>query len=610
MHYPEPGVRQKMLDNLDVIKTQFEAGYAPRAWKLKHNGWYLNGAIEEAKDRVEALSEPSLKAYHQIVRDFFNSTKDYHVGVRFLSTELAFLPISVVPVEGRYFIVDIDREKLSATAFPFSEGDEIVTFDGQPVKEVVDSLVDAQTGKAHLKTDEALASLFLTFRFGAAGMDVPKGALHLGIRPNGSDSIRNIQLMWEYYPEKVSLPSSDNTWGDVVMGAQWGDSKVPLGLPAQDQSRINLPFPQLFDKKVELPLFESMHAALQLNNSKRADNAFSLGARDSMIPPLGDVWWQADPYSAFDAYIYTAADGRRVGFVRVPHYSSWGWEAFVFGDIIAQMEEATDALVIDQLNNPGGSVFYCYALASMLTDQPLATPRHRMAITPEEVMWAKLDLEFLEQIKTEDEAKWVLGQHLGGYPVTFQMVQFFKEYCRFLMEEWEAGRHVTNPSYLMGVDYINPHPQYRYTKPILLLTNELDFSGGDFFPAILQDNERVRVMGTRTAGAGGYVLGGGFFNSLGIMGFSYTGSLAERKDGQPIEDLGVTPDVDYSLTAADIQDNFVDFVAAINAEVLDLMGPAPEVVEDLAWDEPLEDDDFDFPDLHFDDLDLDDPVEA
>jgi hypothetical protein len=40
------------------------------------------------------------------------------------------------------------------------------------------------------------------------------------------------------------------------------------------------------------------------------------------------------------------------------------------------------------------------------------------------------------------------------------------------------------------------------------------------------------------------------------------------------------------------------------------MGPAPEVVEDLAWDEPLEDDDFDFPDLHFDDLDLDDPVEA
>ncbi|MCB1135678.1 MAG: protease-like activity factor CPAF, partial [Chlamydiia bacterium] len=574
MTYPEPDLRQKMLDNLDVIRTHFETGYAPRAWKLKHNGWYLTGAIQEAQAKVEALPEVTLKEYHAIVRDFFNATRDYHVGVRFLSTEMAFLPFDVVHVDGSYLIVSIDRDRLSPTSFPFEEGDEIVSFGGRPVAEVVADIMAEQTGGAHELTDRALSCFFLTFRFGAAGMNVPKGPVTVGVKRKGAERTRAVQLMWEYYSEEVSMPATDTTWANGMYLAsqnRW----IPKDRPRREiperpvfQQRVNLPHPELFDKHFVLPLWETMHGALHERKVQRADNPYMLGSRESMLPELGKIWWRSDAFSTFQANIFKTAGGRLIGFIRIPHYSSWGWEAFEFGEILEHMEESTDALIIDQMNNPGGSVFYCYALASMLADKPMYTPRHRMAITPQDYLWAKMDLEFLEQIQSEAEAHWVLGEHLGGYPVTYQMIQFFKDYCRFIIGEWEQGHTVTSPYFLLGVDQINPHPEYNYSKPILLLTNELDFSGGDFFPAILQDNERVRILGARTAGAGGYVNGGGFFNGLGLAGFSYTASLAHRIDGQPIEDLGVTPDVDYHVTQDDIQNEFKGFKEAILKEVM------------------------------------------
>jgi C-terminal processing protease CtpA/Prc len=120
---------------------------------------------------------------------------------------------------------------------------------------------------------------------------------------------------------------------------------------------------------------------------------------------------------------------------------------------------------------------------------------------------------------------------------------------------------------LFGVDYIQPHPQYRYTKKLIVLTNELDFSAGDFFPAILQDSGRAIIMGSKTAGAGGYVLSNADRNRVGVMQYTYTGSHALRADGKPLEDNGVTPDVPYGVTPEDLKTRFLGFRIVINAIV-------------------------------------------
>jgi C-terminal processing protease CtpA/Prc len=99
------------------------------------------------------------------------------------------------------------------------------------------------------------------------------------------------------------------------------------------------------------------------------------------------------------------------------------------------------------------------------------------------------------------------------------------------------------------------------------MINELDFSGGDFFPAILQDNKRVTLVGSRTSGAGGYVLPLKFTNSFGLEAITFTGSLAERVDKNPIENLGVTPDVPIEMTAKDYQTGFTDYVSKVKAVV-------------------------------------------
>ncbi|MBA3815453.1 MAG: protease-like activity factor CPAF [Parachlamydiaceae bacterium] len=566
------GSQGQMLGDLDNIKNAFKVSYAPAEWKNKFSEWDLDAEIDSAKANVIASSGTmTTKDFQRLVKKFINSTKDYHVSIAFHSTELATLPFRVKSANGKYFISYINRKQLSSSSFPFFIGDELVLFDGRPVNEVVTELLE-DGAHSNEQTDQALAEMTLTRRSGKKAQNVPNGPVSIAVLSKGSSKPLSHQLIWNYTPEKISPPPKDAKPSTSMTAL--ARSVRPLRKP--EIKKKNIFANPIFQKLFLLPDFKDLISVDEGNDEDEEGSDF-IGGRDSFIPTLGRVWWKSPDDCPFNAYLFELEDHKLVGYVRISTYMPTSFYAVEeFAKIIAYMEERSDALVIDQVDNPGGSLFYLYALASMLTDQPLITPLHRTAISQADVHAAITLIPIFESISSDQQAQTVFGDTFEGTPVTHQLCQFVLNFFRFTINEWNAGRRLTEPSFMYGIDHINPNPDTHYTKPILVLINSLAFSGGDFFPAILQDNHRVTLMGSRTAGAGGCVLNLTFPSLNGIEGVNFTGSIAERCDKNPIENLGVTPDIPYEITENDLRHNYVDYVEAIR-KTLTILLEAPKV---------------------------------
>ncbi len=550
---------QEMERTIDNIGYTFQLGYAPTDWKFEHIQWDLTNQVNTAKNLVSNKSEPNAYDFHKVVSALFRSTEDYHVGVSFLSTKSSTLPFVVKAAEDedRYFIAHIDRNKLSAKSLSMNVGDELIEFNGKPVQEEIDFIL-SETSNGVPLTDKTYAALLLTRRRASRAMTVPSGPVNLTLRPKGAkkNATKTFQMVWEHTPESINLNPGKHAPAGPSLNLFSSHSKVQSIKEVMESKVMALPFWQ--DQNLD----DNKDSA-----DEKAVNLHQIGGRQSFIPNLGEHIWTSEKENHFYAYIYKNKKGKLIGYVRVPHYSSSTKEFLAFKKIIKKFSTITDGLVIDQVNNPGGSVFYLYALTSVLTDKPLYAPKHYINLRPENIKEALDNIKQLKDVKDDKTAKKVLGEDWGGYPVSYQTARYVLDYSQFLLSEWNLGKKLSDPTYLYSAENINPDVSVNYTQPILVLVNSLDFSGGDFFPAILQDNNRVTVMGTRTAGAGGYVEQYKVPNGLGVDSFSMTGSLALRINNKPIENLGVTPDVIYEITAKDLESNYIEYVKAIQSQV-------------------------------------------
>lgn len=534
--FAQAGVKSSTINALNYMKSIYGDVYAPAPWKAQYDNWDIEAEYQKALDSIQASDQNlTTKEARKILMDFVYSMRDYHVSIRFLSTEQAKLPFLVRSAEGRFFIAHIESNKVNRTVFPFSIGDEVISFNDKPIAEVVDSLKIYEHNVT--ETDQALAEFALTNRRASRGYTVPKGPLNISIKKKGSEKITTRQLLWEYTPEGIAL------------------------MPKSEAKSESFSFDSEKKNLIPNPMMDSDFEISSLNPQ-------GLGHKKGFLPSLGEEIWSSSKQDLYHSYIYKADNGEMIGVIRIPGYIVKDYKASVknFQKIIAKMEKVTDKLVIDQHNNPGGSVFYLYSLVSMLSDRPMQAPRHRMSVDPSNVSSCVNTLKALTKIKTEADAKRAFGAYISGYPVSLEFVKFYAEYCNVMIEDWEKGQTMTRPFWIAGVDKINPSSS-PYTKPILILINELDFSGGDFFPTIMQDNQRATIMGVRTAGAGGYVLGYKFPNFLGVETFRVTQSLAYRVDQNPIENLGVTPDIEYKMTVQDRQYNYRPYTKAIKEAI-------------------------------------------
>jgi len=150
----------------------------------------------------------------------------------------------------------------------------------------------------------------------------------------------------------------------------------------------------------------------------------------------------------------------------------------------------------------------------------------------------------------------VSAQNQGAPP---EVVQGLRAIMDEILTAFNENRGRTAPVPLVNYSLTLPPAPKAYTKPVLLLVDELTASGGDMFAAIIQDNNRGPLFGMRTMGAGGSV---SFFNCTAFTESqcSITASLMNRgtvvsntefPPSPYIENVGVRPNivVDYMTNA-------------------------------------------------------------
>lgn len=560
----QDALKASMCDDLDIIKNAFEVRYAPAEWKKSYVKWDLEEQINIAKAKIHSKTNIKVSNYQQILKEFINGTQDHHVGIIFYSTAAAFLPFSIQGAEGRYFISSIED---SVTGKLFV-GDEIITFNGKPIQQVIDELRKQEFGDRDILTDQCLTEMMFSVRIGQVGHVIPEGPVTISVIQKGQTKPTVLNLKWLNLPEKISDGPFHNSsqsfyqsLASIIKALLENKKPNPL-----DYAHLNKPmqwhgysaYCEAYERKKE-------YEANAEDEAVPFWDTPLMGNKNGILPNLGKPTWEAPDYYVFRAYTFKTASNKVIGYIRIPSYQFDENAPKQFSLLVNLFNKTTDALVIDQLHNPGGSSLYTYALASMLSPKPLEVPSHRISITQEDVADALKMVADLKELEGKDIPEGAMDLH--GFPISASYVSGLLGHSRFVISEWNAGRFLTQPTYLNGIKTIKPHFQGAYSKPIVVLVNSLDFSGGDFFPAILQDNKRATIFGSRTAGAGGFVLTFSPPNRFGVAMYALTGSIAERLDHNPIENLGVTPDVNYEVTADDLQNGYRGYIKAVNDAV-------------------------------------------
>ena len=257
----------------------------------------------------------------------------------------------------------------------------------------------------------------------------------------------------------------------------------------------------------------------------------------------------------FVSYYHPTEKGN-VGYLRIPHYH---WEvggkdinAQVFAKyvyVIDQLERNTVGLIIDQDHNCGGSVELVEQIASLFIPKTFPGLQFQLLASKTEYLGFK---EWLDQAPEN----------------TFERAGN-KETLDLILESWKKGEYLTPLSTLHGSIPVRPY-QYQYTKPIILLTDEMSGSGGDAFPGLMQGHGRAKIIGNRTMGLGGHVVEIPPLYNSGLS-LRMTKSLFYRPDGIAVENNGVQPDIKYVPTHDDFMYEFKNYQKFYLAELFKVL---------------------------------------
>lgn len=537
---------QRLTDFAQLVNI-LQRNYGPLRWKKQSVGLDFAKHVEEYKQRIAAARNDA--EYYNLLARFTAGLKDAHVTAMIPSTQRANLGFTTDLIAGKVVIETVDRLKLPEVLFPFKKGDQVLSVGGKDVEQIMNDMM-AVSDTGHLASSKRIAAARIPSRRQDRGFAIPKGVTTITVLPRGASQPVTVTATWIITGAPIlDLDDLENL----------GEDTDAVATNAQNGRQL------LADLK-KMPEFSSALSKVQLDELKQIGIS-DIGSPKSMFKLPANA--KEIPGLPVTAAIYEAA-GKKIGLVRIHQYMEDGLLEVVARALMV-MEKETDVLVIDQTNNPGGSVSLVSDLVGLLADKSYKDMDFK--IRPS-MNWLKkfqdINAKIAEMLKTDP----------NDFAANALKARF--EYLENeIKESLTQKRFLTNPVSLNltgSFGMIQPNKQVRYTKPVLMLINEFDFSGGDAFPAILKDNGRVTLFGAQTSGAGGNVAEHGPLANSAFK-LQLTESLMVRPNGQFMENRGVMPDIAYEITEDDFLNDYRGYLQAFTVEAAKLAGASQQDID-------------------------------
>ncbi len=522
----------------------FAKRYAPANWKIQA----LNSNLFEISPWLEKVrASKSDIEFLEICSQYVASLKDGHTQYIGPGNFIADIGFYTDIYDGKLLIDFIDRSLLPAAQYPFQVGDELVSIDGKPAMEALADIAKLHDF-ANPKLTRRIAADRLTYRLQSS---VPSAGL-LGdtatvsiLRQNGE--MQNYTIEWY----KTGTPIKN-------FGA------LPGFFSRKTESRGASTLASL-ETDSELPLWEQLHD--RLKRWKISDKADPFERGEKLDPESGErfprryilgsgsnrpVWTLPAGFAIRQGrfttdYFFTGtymSEGKRIGYLRIGVFDSLtASQTQVLDSEINYFNANTDGLVVDVMRNPGGTC-------------SLATIAQRLMRGSTFTHFSEQYRPNRELIEFYDEVISLL-ETLGAPDYLLENYRFERG---MLIGAYENGRGLTGPIPACAFDLNIPTTANAYTKPMIVLVDELSTSAADIFPAILQDNGRAKIVGTRTGGLGGAVESVQQAGPLSEAFTTNTISIVLRAKeyetpGLPkspyIENAGVTPDIELDYMTKD-----------------------------------------------------------
>jgi C-terminal processing protease CtpA/Prc len=539
---------QKVAD-FNQVGALYSKRYGPYEWKRDVFGFDLLNATPWL-DKIAATKDDL--DFYEVLSEYVSKLNDAHDAYTLPSNFQATLNFSVDLYDGKLLVDSINRTILPATAFPFSTGYELISIDGQDAKAELQTLLRYQIA-ANPRSTSRFAALLLTIR--------PQQLM-----PHAAN-----------VPETSTVVFRDPDAKLQVYTIPWTKSGLPLTTVGKYPTPTAVLNPASENETDQIPPY--LAPLIRLQNSRIPDRAVvgfgSLTPVFASSLPSGFTRRLGATGDPFFSGVFESG-GFKIGFIRIPSYSPANTTTALtaFQREMAYFQTNTDGLVIDDTRNPGGSGSYVNQLLSLVMPTQWRAMGFEVRATSE---WVISISSAVEQAKAARAPQ--------------DIINLLETIKAAIVNANASYRGRTQPIPLDDV-VLDRQPAtdsqgnvLAYTKPLIVLIDEMSASAAEVFAAGIQDNARGPLVGWRTMGAGGNVEAweAGSY-SLGTT--TVTESLMNRgrdifTNSYPaslflitpyVENVGVLPDVpiDY-MTVANLSQAgkpFVDaFVTAIINEI-------------------------------------------